>query len=249
MRYFFEISYKGTNYHGWQIQKNAISIQETIQDKLKQLLQSEIEIVGSGRTDTGVHANQQYFHADINQGINCVDFCYHLNAILPKDISVCSICIVPGNAHARYDAISRKYKYVMIQQKDPFLVDEAYLYHRFIDIEYLNETSKLLIGKHNFKSFSKVQTQVNNFICEIFEARWERDNGKVIFVLKANRFLRGMVRAIVGTLLLVNEGKLNSESLTKILLRLDRRAAGRSVPPEGLYLSEIIYPQSIFKTN
>lgn len=249
MRYFFEISYKGTNYHGWQIQENAISIQETIQAKLKKLLQSEIEIVGSGRTDTGVHANQQYFHADINQGINCVDFCYHLNAILPRDISVRSICIVPGNAHARYDAISRQYKYVMIRHKDPFLVDEAYLYHRFIDIEYLNETSKLLIGRHNFKSFSKVQTQVNNFICEIFMARWEHDNGKVIFALKANRFLRGMVRAIVGTLLLVNEGKLNPESLNEILLRQDRRAAGRAVPPEGLYLSEIIFPQSIFKTN
>ena len=247
MRYFFEISYKGTNYHGWQIQQNALSIQQEIQDRLKQLLGADIEIVGSGRTDSGVHAIQQYFHADFREELDCMDFPYHLNSILPYDISIQSIQKVIPEAHARFSAISRSYEYVIASRKNPFLINEAYIYHRTIDVENLNAASKSITGKHNFESFSRVKTQVNNFICEVFEASWKIDESKIIFHIEANRFLRGMVRAIVGTLLLVNEGKLDMNSLKNIIGKQDRREAGRAVPPEGLYLSKIRYPKDIFE--
>lgn len=247
VRYFFEISYKGTNYHGWQIQQNALSIQQEIQDRLKQLLGADIEIVGSGRTDSGVHAIQQYFHADFREELDCMDFPYHLNSILPYDISIQSIQKVIPEAHARFSAISRSYEYVIASRKNPFLINEAYIYHRTIDVENLNAASKSITGKHNFESFSRVKTQVNNFICEVFEASWKIDESKIIFHIEANRFLRGMVRAIVGTLLLVNEGKLDMNSLKNIIGKQDRREAGRAVPPEGLYLSKIRYPKDIFE--
>ncbi|MCG8309224.1 MAG: tRNA pseudouridine(38-40) synthase TruA [Cytophagales bacterium] len=247
MRYFFEISYKGTNYHGWQIQQNALSIQQVIQDRLKQLLKANVEVVGSGRTDAGVHAKQQFFHTDVEMKLDCFDFAYHMNAILPRDISILSIKKVIPEAHARFDAISRGYDYVMISQKNPFVIDEAYIYHRSIDLERLNAAAQLFLGKHNFKSFSKVKTQVNNFICEVTDAGWRKDKDRFIFHIEANRFLRGMVRAIVGTLLLVNENKLSIESLNEILSKKDRRAAGRAVPPEGLYLCKVCYPSEIFE--
>jgi len=247
VRYFFGISYKGTNYHGWQIQQNAISIQEVVQGKMKQLLGESIEIAGSGRTDTGVHAKQQFFHVDINTEIDCENFMYRLNALLPVDILIISINKVSPKAHARFDATSRSYDYVIVSQKDPFLLKEAYIYHRPIDLEELNSASKLLVGKHNFESFSKVKTQVNNFICEVYKAHWKQEDQRIIFHIEANRFLRGMVRAIVGTLLMVNEDKIGIDSIKDILLSQDRRKAGRSVPPEGLYLSKIDYPENLFE--
>jgi len=246
-RYFFEISYKGTNYHGWQIQQNAISIQQVIQEKFQQLLHSEIEIVGSGRTDTGVHAKQQFFHADIGNRIDVEDFRYHLNAILPNDILVKSIRKVKNNAHVRFDATKRGYEYIIIQQKDPFLQNEAYMYHHPIFLDKLNTATEILIGNNNFESFSKVKTQVNNFICEVYTATWETTNNRITFYIEANRFLRGMVRAIVGSLLLVNENKIDLNDLKQILIERDRTKAGRSVPADGLYLSSISYPEQIFE--
>lgn len=248
MRYFFEISYKGTNYHGWQIQQNAFSVQQAIQEKVKQLLHTNIEIVGSGRTDAGVHAKQQYFHADIGHELDCKDFAYSLDAILPQDISIHSIRKVIPEAHARFSAISRSYQYLIISTKNPFLINEAYLYHKSIDVKKLNAAAKMMIGEHNFESFCKVKTQVNNFICEVFKAYWETDDNKTIFHIEANRFLRGMVRAIVGTLLLVNEGKIDSNSIKAVFAKHDRREAGRAVPPEGLYLTKIQYPEEIFES-
>ena len=154
MRYFFEISYKGTNYHGWQIQQNAVSVQQVIQESLKQLLQADIEIVGSGRTDAGVHAKQQFFHADFSNEINCSDFMYHLNAVLPKDLVIRSIQKVKAEAHTRFDATRRAYDYIIIPKKDPFLLDEVYIYSKAFNLEKLNAASGILEGKHNFESFS-----------------------------------------------------------------------------------------------
>ena len=247
MRYFFEISYKGTDYHGWQIQKNTISIQHVIQEKLCQLTSGIIEITGSGRTDAGVHAKQQFFHADFKNEIDGEDFRYHINAILPKDILVRSIRKVKPEAHARFDAISRSYEYVMIPQKDPFKPNEAYIYSQRIDLEKLNMGSKILVGKYDFQSFSKVKTQVNNFICEVYRAYWQQNGSGIVFHIEANRFLRGMVRAIVGTLLMVNENKIEVSKIHDILADKNRTKAGRSVPPEGLYLSKISYPSHIFE--
>ncbi len=246
MRYFFEISYKGTNYHGWQIQKNAITVQEVIQEKLKQLMGYVIEIVGSGRTDTGVHAIQQFFHADFQGIINTSQFKYSMNAILPNDIIIKAIRKVSVDAHARFDALSRRYKYVVILQKDPFQLDEVFIYHHSVDIDKLNEVTNILIGRHDFKSFSKVKTQVSNFKCNIYSAYWQKEGASFVFYIQANRFLRGMVRAIVGTLLMVNEGKINAEKFNDILHSRTRQNAGRSVPAEGLYLSEIKYPDGFF---
>ena len=247
MRYFFEISYKGTDYHGWQIQKNAISIQHVIQEKLCQLTSEIIEITGSGRTDAGVHAKQQFFHTDFKNEIDGEDFRYHINAILPKDILVRSIRKVKSEAHARFDAISRSYEYVMIPQKDPFKPNEAYIYSRRIDLEILNAAAKSLVGKNDFQSFSKVKTQVNNFICEVYRAHWQQNGSSVVFHIEANRFLRGMVRAIVGTLLMVNEGKIEVNKIHEIVADKNRAKAGRSVSPEGLFLSKISYPNHIFE--
>lgn len=247
MRYFFEISYKGTNYHGWQIQNNASSVQEVIQNKLALLLSEKAEITGSGRTDTGVHARQQYFHADFEQELDCEDFKYHMNAVLPSDIVIHSIRKVKQNAHTRFDAISRGYSYEILKTKDPFKIDQAYVYHRELDIDLLNLACEILIGKHDFESFSKVKTQVNNFNCEIFKAFWQKDGSMTCFIIEANRFLRGMVRALVGTLFMVNENKLDIKDIRDILASKNRSNAGRSAPPEGLYLEKIIYPEHIFE--
>lgn len=247
MRYFFEISYKGTDYHGWQIQKNARSIQEVIEQKLTLLLNSKIEITGSGRTDTGVHALQQFFHADFPRELDRPDFRFHLNAVLPRDIVILDIKKVKKNAHARFDANSRTYRYEIISQKDPFSINEAYLYPRKLELGRLNEASELLVGTHNFRSFSKVKTQVNNFECEVFKAVWQQDRHKACFIIEANRFLRGMVRAIVGTLLMVSENKLDKSDILRILAQQHRSYAGRAVPPEGLFLSEVKYPDTIFE--
>lgn len=247
MRYFFEISYKGTNYHGWQIQQNAISIQQVLQEKLKIWSNDDIDITGSGRTDAGVHARQQFFHVDLKTEIEVADFRYHLNAMLPKDILVRAIRKVKPEAHARFDATSRAYEYHIIPQKDPFKFNEAYIYFRNIELKKLNAASAILVGKHNFESFSKVKTQVNNFNCQVYHAHWIQEEESIVFHIGANRFLRGMVRAIVGTLLMVNEGKLEIDQINEILDSKDRAKAGRSVPPVGLYLSNVVYPNDTFE--
>lgn len=216
-------------------------------EKLKLLLNEEIELTGSGRTDTGVHAKQQFFHSDINSDLEVNDFKFHFNAVLPKDILIRSIQKVIPEAHARFDALSRAYEYLIIKQKDPFRQNEAYVYPWDVNLDLLNEAAAILIGKHNFESFSKVKTQVNHFNCEIYNAGWQQVDDTVVFHVKADRFLRGMVRAITGTLLMVNEGKIKLTEIREILESRDRTKAGRSVPSEGLYLSEITYPNHIFE--
>lgn len=211
------------------------------------MLNGSHDITGSGRTDAGVHARQQFFHLDLKNELDCDDFKYHLNAVLPHDILVHSIKKVNDSAHARFDATLRSYSYEIARQKDPFKIGQTYIYHRNLDLETLNKASEILVGKHDFESFSKVKTQVNNFNCEVYEAFWQQDGNLTCFKIGANRFLRGMVRAIVGTLLLVNEDKIQIEDIEDILARRNRSLAGRSAPPEGLYLSKVIYPNHIFE--
>lgn len=246
MRYFFEIGYNGSHYHGWQNQKNAIGVQQVVEDALTKLLREEIAIVGSGRTDTGVHCVQQYFHADIKKTFDPTDLVHKLNSFLPKDIAIRNIFPVKENAHARYDAIERTYQYKITRVKDPLMVGYAYYYFRDLDLPTMQLASSLLVGEHDFECFSKVKTDVNHFICNIKQASWNQKEDLLIFTITANRFLRGMVRAIVGTLVDVGNKKITVDDFKKILISKDRKKAGMNAPPEGLYLTQVKYPKSIF---
>ncbi|MDN5203323.1 tRNA pseudouridine(38-40) synthase TruA [Fulvivirgaceae bacterium BMA10] len=247
MRLFFEIAYKGTNYHGWQVQKNAVTVQGVMHEALQTIFRKEIETIGSGRTDTGVHASQQYLHADLDKEIDFQKLRFKLNSLLPKDICIRSIRQVKSEASARFDAISRSYEYHIHQAKDPFLLETSYYFTKELNISLMNETSEILLGQHDFQCFSKVKTEVNNFICDIKRAEWVNEgNERLIFHISANRFLRGMVRAIVGTLLDIGTGKINLEDFEQIIASKDRKKAGRAAPAQGLFLTEIIYPDEIF---
>lgn len=247
MRYFAEVAYLGTNYHGWQSQKNAVAVQDEIERAIEIIRGEKIKITGSGRTDKGVHAVQQFFHFDVEGGINTDQFRYKLNALLKNDIQIRQIKRVNDEVHARFDAGERAYVYRICKEKDPFLFGQSYRYYRNVDLDIMNQAASLLIGEHDFECFSRVKTDVNHFICEVFEAYWEAENKMMNFHISANRFLRGMVRAVVGTLLLVGEKKISISDFENILLSGDRKKAGRSVPPEGLFLVKVEYSQSIFK--
>lgn len=246
MRYFFEIAYKGTNYKGWQTQHNAVTVQEVVEDALSKLTGTKIEIIGSGRTDTGVHCEQQFFHADIEKEIVLKDFQHRLNVLLPKDISIQSIQKVKANASARFDARSRTYQYRITLTKNPLLEGLALHYFKSASIPTMNKAAALLLGEHDFQCFSKVKTNVNHFLCDITQAEWKQKGDKLEFTITANRFLRGMVRAIVGTLLDVGTDKMSVKDFQTIINSKDRRKAGQNVPPEGLYLTKVKYPSSIF---
>jgi len=246
LRYFFYLSYKGTHYHGWQIQPNANSVQAEVNKALAILFKREIETIGSGRTDTGVHATEQVFHADLPDSIEEETIMNKMIGLLPKDIVVNQIKLVSESAHARFDAIRRSYEYHIHFRRSPFHVNEYCYLPKKPDFETINKACQLIFGKHDFTSFSKVKTSVNNFNCQIEQAEWQVEDEKAIFYETANRFLRGMVRALVGTLLDVGYGKINIEEFKKILLAKDRRRAGQSVPPQGLYLCEVRYPETIF---
>lgn len=246
MRYFIELSYKGTAYHGWQIQANALSVQEEVNRALSTYLRVDIMCVGSGRTDTGVHATQQWAHFDHTQKIAPEDFIYKINKLLPGDIAVHRINETAENAHARFDATQRSYVYKIHQKKSPFLSESSYYYPFPLDLETMNEAARLLLGAQNFQTFSKVKTDVSTFNCNITAARWNVENDKLMFHVSADRFLRGMVRTLVGTLLEVGQGKLTSDQFSAIIQSKDRKKAGRSVPAHGLYLCEVVYPENTF---
>lgn len=250
MRIFVYIAYKGTDYHGWQVQENAVTVQKVITDALSVLLKDKhVSIVGSGRTDTGVHAKEQVFHTDVPDSTKMDKLKYQLNGILPESIVVDKIHKVHAEAHARFDAVSRSYEYHLLIDKSPFGKDENYYFPIPLDFEAMNVAASKLLGKHDFQSFSKVKTEVNNFVCTIDRAEWEILNGKAIFHITANRFLRGMVRAIVGTLLQVGEGKMPPQEMIKIIEKRNRADAGRAVPAQGLYLCKVEYPESIIKPH
>ena len=245
MRYFIDISYNGKNYHGWQIQKNAVTVQSTIQDVISKILGKSTDIVGSGRTDTGVHAKSQVAHFDVNKEVDN-DFIYRVNAFLPQDISINSVNQVVDNSHARFDAISREYIYKIHDLKSPFVDGLSTFYNKKINMDLINEDCSTIMKNSDFQSFSKVKTEVKNFNCIISHASIQRKNNFYLFKFCANRFLRGMVRALVGTLLQLNEGKINLKEFKLIFEKKNREYAGPSAPPYGLYLNKVNYNSDIF---
>ena len=247
MRYFIELAYRGTKYHGWQIQANALSVQEAFNKVLRTLLKEEVSTIGSGRTDTGVHALQQYVHFDTEKQLLPHPRIYQLNALLPPDIVVKQICQVSDKAHARFDASARCYEYRISTCKNPFLTDLSYLYTKPLDITKMNEAALVLLQHSDFESFSLVKTDVNHFNCQIYKVKWEVAGELLVFHIQANRFLRGMVRAIVGTLMDVGLGKLSTEEFENIIQSKDRKKAGRAVPPQGLFLTQVLYKEVIEK--
>ena len=245
-RYFIEISYNGKNYHGWQVQPHAISVQEVLNDCLTKLLKQEVHVVGAGRTDTGVHAKQLFAHFDLVKKVKDVSqFLSRLNSFLPKDIAAKSLLEVGEEAHARFDANARTYEYYVVQQKNPFEEDSAYLIYKPLNIEVMNQAAKRLFEFQDFTSFSKSDTQTKTNNCKIMQAYWEKREGLLVFTIQADRFLRNMVRAIVGTLLEVGLGKMTQEEFVKVIESKDRSQAGTSVPAHALYLREVSYPKDI----
>ncbi len=246
MRYFIEISYNGTHYHGWQVQKNAISVQGVLNESLSTILRTEISTIGSGRTDTGVHAMMQVVHFDYAEEIDRELLVLKLNSHLPKDIAVKSIVSVKPDVSARFNASSRSYIYKMHTLKSPFNDHLSYYYTRALDMEVMNESCQIIKERTDFEALSKVKTEVNNFNCDIFDAYWEKANDEIHFHVSANRFLRGMVRTLVGTMIEIGRHRMSNEEFKQILTSQDRRKAGRSVPAHGLYLREITYPSDIY---
>lgn len=249
MRYFLEISYKGSHYSGWQIQHNAISIQQKINEALSLVLGHDIIVTGSGRTDTGVHAKQQFAHFDSAYKITNETHLYKLNAVLPQDISINTIYPMQDEAHARFSATSRSYEYYIHQFKNPFLHGFSYYFHPAIDINTMNQAAELMekLGDHDYACFAKSGYSSQTFNCHILQARWYvLEESRLVFKITANRFLRGMVRTIVGTLLNVGTQRMNIEQFLQVMKSGDRTRAGQSVEACGLYLSEVKYPETIF---
>ena len=248
MRYFIQLSYNGSNFHGWQKQNNANSVQQTLEDSMSIIQGSDILVVGAGRTDTGVHARKMIAHFDV-EALRFAedDFTFKLNQLLPRSISVISIRAVKDDSHARFDAISRTYYYYIHKVKDPFDYPFHYYYKENLDWKIMNKASKILMNHQDFECFSKSNTDVKTFKCEIEEAFWEVNKNGAVFKITANRFLRNMVRAIVGTLIEIGLGKKDINDLKQILISKKRSNAGYSVPANGLFLYNIKYPKSIFK--
>lgn len=241
MRYFIEFAYKGTNYHGWQFQPNAASVQETLNRALSVLLGTAIDATGAGRTDTGVHARQMFAHFDYENPIDIALMAYKLNSYLPKDIAVHRIIPVHDEAHARFDATRRTYEYHIHTFKDVFEDHGSWQYKQPLDTAKMNEAASLLFAHTDFQCFSKVNTDVGTFNCRIFAAQWAKENDRLIFTISADRFLRNMVRAIVGTLVNVGLKKISPAEFNTIIEGKDRNKAGVSVPAHGLYLTKIEY--------
>ena len=245
-RYFLELAYKGTRYHGWQIQQNAHSVQEELEKALSILIGSPTPIMGSGRTDTGVHASQQFAHFDTTKTIEPEVFLKKLNAILPKDIAVYQVYPVKSGVHARFSATWRSYVYQISLRKSPFVQESHWIVFKKPDVAAMNAAAALLLKHEDFECFSKVHTDVNTFNCKIKEAFWEQNDHELLFHITANRFLRGMVRAIVGTLMEVGYGKLKLEDFQAILDSRNRNHAKASAPAQGLYLCRVAYPEDTF---
>lgn len=239
-RYFLELAYKGTNYNGFQIQQNANTIQAEVEKALQILFKKKIELTGSSRTDAGVHALQNFFHFDTDIEISN-NHTYNLNAILPNDIVANKILLVNDDKHCRFAAESREYKYYIYTSKNPFLADRAYYYPYKLNVELLHTASKLLLNYHDFTSFSKKHTQVNNFNCNVFISQWIETDDCLIFNVKANRFLRGMVRALVATMLKVGREQISIDGFKQIIEAKDCSKAFFDTPAHGLFLVKVDY--------
>jgi tRNA pseudouridine38-40 synthase len=242
MRYFIKLAYKGTNYFGWQYQPDAISVQETLNKALSTLLKTNIDILGAGRTDSGVHAKEMFAHFDYETEIDIEKLVYKLNSFLPKDIAVFKIIKVHDEAHARFDATKRTYEYHIHTKKNAFESDDSWYYSLPLDVAKMNEACKILFEYIDFECFSKTNTDVNTFNCKIFEANWQQNEDKLVFIIAADRFLRNMVRAIVGTMINIGSGKVSLNDFRQIIESKNRSKAGFSVPAHGLYLTKIEYP-------
>jgi len=246
-RFFIYFSYKGTAYHGWQIQPNGISVQEVLTNALCTILRMQIEITGAGRTDTGVHAKLMVAHFDFDSNLPSeFDLVTKLNSLLPTDISVSKIIEVQPNAHARFDAILRRYEYHIVTRKNPFKNELAARVNDNLDFDAMNIAAESLMDFTDFTSFSKLHTDVKTNNCKITYAKWTQLDDEWIFTIQADRFLRNMVRAIVGTLFEVGRGKMSVEEFKSVINAKNRCKAGTSVPAHGLYLVDIQYPNEIF---
>ncbi len=268
-RYFIEVSYKGTNYSGFQIQQNANSIQAEVTKVLKIFFKKDFELTGSSRTDAGVHALQNFFHFDVENNSHQLEptkvspvggvfvpilrdvegAIYNLNALLPNDIVITKIFVVKDIAHCRFDAVSREYKYFIYQQKNPFHQDTAFYFPYKFDIDKLNEAAQQLMNYQDFNSFSKKNTQVRSFVCKIEKSEWYFENDKIIYNVVANRFLRGMVKGLVGTMLRVGTNKISIKDFSKIIKDKDCNNVDFSPPSHGLFLMSVNFNPDIFILN
>lgn len=246
MRYFFETSYKGTHYHGWQVQNNAVSVQQVINESLEKILKEPIETLGSSRTDTGVHSSQQFFQLDSDTVKDLAKLKFRLNSLLPRDISIIDIRQTRPEANCRFDASLRSYEYRVTKVKNPFLFETAIELRKPLNLNRMNKAAELLMGTHDFKSFCKASQAVPGHNCTVKKAIWKEKGTELTFQITANRFLRGMVRAIVGTLLQVGDGSINVKDFQRILRLKDRKQAGPAAPAKGLCLTRVQYPSRIF---
>ena len=248
MRYFIRFAYDGTAFHGSQRQPNGITVQETMEQALAMIFREEIPLTFAGRTDAGVHAREMYAHFDIGcQLPDAGHICFRLNGILPDSIAIFDIYPVTDDAHARFSAVRRTYEYHIVDHKDPFLCQQATRVRPGLNFAAMNEAAQWLIGKQDFASFCRTNTDVKTTICDLTHAEWrELGNGHAVFTIAADRFLRNMVRAVVGTLFEVGRGKMTKEQFAEVIAQHNRCAAGDSAPAEGLFLTHIDYPQEIF---
>jgi tRNA pseudouridine38-40 synthase len=244
-RYFIKLSYKGTAYHGWQAQNNAITVQQILTDAVSMMLGRTVELTGCGRTDTGVHALEFYAHFDLEKELTpavCSKLVHRLNSYLPKDIAIAGLFSVPDDLHARFSATARTYKYYITRRKDPFRTDYVWHHPAEIDVGMMNKGAQMLMGFSDFSCFSKSHTQTKTNLCRMFHAEWEESPDGLVFTISADRFLRNMVRAVVGTLMEMGRGRLDEKGLEEIVLSKQRSKAGKSVPACGLFLVKVEYP-------
>jgi tRNA pseudouridine38-40 synthase len=242
--YFLALAYKGTRFAGFQIQDNAITIQGQVERAMAIYLREAVQLTGSSRTDAGVHANRNFFHFSFDRLLDG-EFVYHVNAILPPDIAITGIYAVPEGSHSRFDAIERRYKYHIYNSKNPFLDDRSWYYPYPMDLADLNQAASFLLGLHDFTSFAKRRTQVYTHLCTISVCQWQETSDGWVFTVEGNRFLRGMVRALVGTMVKVGRKKISFETFQNVLLSKDSAMADFSAPGHGLFLDDVIYPSEI----
>ncbi|MCG7855768.1 tRNA pseudouridine(38-40) synthase TruA [Flavihumibacter sp.] len=244
-RYFIEVSYRGTRYSGFQVQENAHTVQAELQKAMELVFRKAFVLTGSSRTDAGVHALQNYFHFDEESDLQQKQV-YNLNAVLPNDLAVKRLITMNTDAHSRFDAISREYRYHLYTRKDPFLYDRAYFFPYKIDVEAMQTAAGILQEYSDFTSFSKRNTQVKTFICALYESRWEQTTEGYCYYVKGNRFLRGMVRGLTATMLKVGRGRLDLKGFRSIIEGRDCTLAQFAVPAHGLFLEKVNYPEGYF---
>ena len=245
MRYFIEIAYSGQNYHGWQNQPDSITVQEVLENSLSTILRTKIKVMGAGRTDSGVHAKQLFAHFDY-QKINSVDdLIFKLNSFLANDISVQNLFQVNDDVHARFSALEREYQYIVSLEKNPFTKDFSYQIYHKPNIDLMNQAANELLNYKDFQCFSRSNSDVKTYYCDVKIASWKSLGNQLVFTIKADRFLRNMVRAIVGTLLDVGFEKTSLSEFQEIIKSKDRSKAGTSAPAKGLFLNKVIYPEQI----